>query len=174
MISVTERLASVLEKLEILAAENLRLGHEHRQALLLNRSQEIRRGVEQMEAILERIRELEEVRQETCQELADRLGLPYRTQAWKLDELAERLDPQVAQGLRATGSRLKALLLEANDLARRNAVLAHAGDKLARESMQVMTRLAVNRQRSPSAYGQRGVATVRSAVPVLNSAEWRG
>jgi hypothetical protein len=172
--AVVERLESLLEKLEILAVENLRLGEAHRQDLLLNRALEIRRGVELMESILERIRELETVRQETCAELADLLGLPWREQPWKLDELAERLPAAKAQALRERGARLKARLLEANDLARRNAVLAHAGDKLARESMQVISRLAVNRQRSPAAYGSRGLATVRSAVPVLNSAEWRG
>jgi hypothetical protein len=171
---VVERLEALLEKLEILACENFRLACAHRQDLLLNRSLEIRRGVEAMESILERITELEDVRRETCQELADLLGLPFRPLPWKLDELAACLPEDIAFRLRERGARLKAKLLEANDLARRNAVLAHAGDKLARESMQVMTRLAVNRQRSPSAYGRGGLATVRSAVPVLNSTEWRG
>lgn len=174
MTEAASRLEAVLEKLELLAAENLRLSQVHRTDLLENRTQEIRRGVEQMEALLERIRELEEVRQETCAELADTLRLPWREAPWKLDELAARLEPGMSGRLRERGARLKLLLLEANDLARRNAVLAHAGDKLARESMQVMSRMAVNRQRSPAAYGRRGTATVRSAVPVLNSAEWRG
>jgi hypothetical protein len=169
-----ERLEVLLASLENCAKEHLGLLQAHRQDLLENRPVEIRRGVEVMEALTERMRELEAVRQETCQELGDLLNLPWLSRPWNLDDLMPALPCGAAQRLRESGSRLKASLLEGAEIARGNAVLAQAGERLANDAMAALKRLAIGHQRAPAAYGRRGTTNVRPALSVLSSVEWRG
>jgi hypothetical protein len=172
--AVAERLEDLLLKLEACAGRHLAISREHHKALLQGRRDEVREGVEAMEAVLEEMRELEEVRMDTCQELAEVLGLPWRETPWKLSEILPRVASERARSLRAVGDRLKALLSEGREVAQANASLAEAGHRLVSNSMNALARMAVVRHRAPAAYGRHGTATVRPAVPVLNRGEWRG
>lgn len=174
MSGVTERLEDVMQRLEACSKEYLRLAVEHHHDLLLNRTQEMRRGVEAMEALLERIREFETVRIDTCNELADIKGLPWSGTAWKLEDLIPHLEVGLAIRLKEMGNRLKANLVEATGVAKQNAFLAEAGHRIANASLSGISKMAIGHQRAPSAYGRRGAVNLRPAVPVLNSSEWRG
>jgi len=169
-----DRLEVLLASLASCAREHLGLLEAHRHDLLENRPVEIRRGVEVMEALTERMRELETVRQETCQELGDLLRLPWKNVPWTLEDLLPKLPEDVAKRLREAARSLKADLLKGAEIARGNAVLADAGERLANDAMAALKRLAIGRQRAPAAYGRRGGASVRPALSVLNSMEWRG
>jgi len=174
MSSVVDRLEELMQMLEACSKEYLRLAVEHHHDLLLNRTQEMRRGVEAMEAMLERIQEFEMVRIDTCNELADIKGLAWTGSAWKLEDLIPHLEVGVAIRLKEMANRLKSNLIEATSVAQQNAMLAEAGHRIANDSLKGISRMAIGHQRAPSAYGRKGAVNLRPAVPVLNSSEWRG
>lgn len=163
-------LEACLERLEEANRSWIGLATEHHGHLVANRLPQAEGLLEGMEEILLRIDDDEDVRIRSTMELALDLDLPPDPPV-RLEILAGALGSEGA-ALRQRGVRLRAVILEAAELANRVRGVAEIGWKITETSLHLVRAQATAAVRPPAAYVAGGRRTTGTAVPVFQRA-WR-
>lgn len=163
-------LEACLERLEESNRSWILLATEHHGHLVANRLAKAESLLEGMEGILLRIDDDEDVRMRTTVDLALDLGLVPDPPP-RLEVLANALGSE-GDGLRQRGARLRAVILDAAELANRVRGVAEIGWKITETSLHLVRAQATAAVRPPAAYVAGGRRTTGTAVPVFQRA-WR-